>query len=89
MRVGGFIISHAGMMSVVLTLTEMFTGAGSIVVLIIGNLFVMGLEGFIVGIPVAASRVLRDVQPLLRGPGHTLRPGKNGFAGPPATDPRP
>ena len=28
----------------------MFTGAGSIVVLIIGNLFVMGLEGFIVGI---------------------------------------
>ena len=50
MRVGGFIISHAGMMSVVLTLTEMFTGAGSIVVLIIGNLFVMGLEGFIVGI---------------------------------------
>lgn len=50
MRVGGFIISHAGMMSVVLTLTEMFTGAGSIVVLILGNIFVMALEGFIVGI---------------------------------------
>lgn len=50
MRVGGFIISHAGMMSVVLTLTEMFTGTGSIVVLILGNIFVMALEGFIVGI---------------------------------------
>ena len=50
MRVGGFIISHAGMMSVVLTLTEMFTGAGSIIVLIFGNIFVMALEGFIVGI---------------------------------------
>ncbi|MEG1429833.1 MAG: hypothetical protein RSC64_08560, partial [Hydrogenoanaerobacterium sp.] len=31
-------------------LTEMMTGAGSVVVMIIGNLFVMALEGFIVGI---------------------------------------
>ena len=50
MRVGGFIISHAGMMSVVITLTEMMQGSGSIVVLILGNIFVMALEGFIVGI---------------------------------------
>ncbi|MEG0272208.1 MAG: V-type ATPase 116kDa subunit family protein [Hydrogenoanaerobacterium sp.] len=50
LRVGGFIISHAGMMAVVMTLTEMMTGAGSVVVMIIGNLFVMALEGFIVGI---------------------------------------
>ena len=28
----------------------MFTGAGSIIVLIFGNIFVMALEGFIVGI---------------------------------------
>ena len=50
MRVGGFIISHAGMMAVVFTLTEMMQGSASIVVLILGNLFVMALEGFIVGI---------------------------------------
>ncbi|WP_343210424.1 V-type ATP synthase subunit I [Anaerolentibacter hominis] len=50
LRVGGFIISHAGMMAVVLTLTEMMNGAGSIAALVIGNLFVMCLEGFIVGI---------------------------------------
>lgn len=50
LRVGGFVISHAGMMAVVLTLTEMMQGSGSIVVLIFGNLFVMALEGFIVGI---------------------------------------
>ena len=50
LRVGGFIISHAGMMAVVLTLTEMMHGAGSVVAMVIGNAFVMGLEGFIVGI---------------------------------------
>lgn len=52
LRVGGFIISHAGMMAVVLTLTEMMAGAGSVVVFIFGNVFVMALEGFIVGIQV-------------------------------------
>lgn len=50
LRVGGFIISHAGMMAVVMTLTEMMAGSGSILVLILGNAFVMALEGFIVGI---------------------------------------
>ena len=52
LRVGGFILSHAGMMAVVLTLTEMVGGGASILVMIIGNLFVMGLEGMIVGIQV-------------------------------------
>lgn len=50
LRVGGFVISHAGMMAVVLTLTEMMQGSGSILMLIGGNIFVMALEGFIVGI---------------------------------------
>lgn len=49
LRVGGFVLSHAGMMLVVMTLVEMTGGAGP-VVLIIGNLFVMALEGLIVGI---------------------------------------
>lgn len=52
LRVGGMVLSHAGMMSVVLTLSEMFSGGGSIVVMIIGNIFVMCLEGMIVGIQV-------------------------------------
>ncbi|MBU5626075.1 ATPase [Oscillibacter sp. MSJ-2] len=52
LRVGGFVISHAGMMAVVLTLTEMMRGSGSILTFIGGNLFVMALEGFIVGIQV-------------------------------------
>lgn len=50
LRVGGFIISHAGMMAVVMTLTEMMNSVGGIVMLVFGNIFVMCLEGFIVGI---------------------------------------
>ena len=48
LRVGGFVLSHAGMMLVVMTLVKMTGGAGP--VLIIGNAFVMILEGLIVGI---------------------------------------
>lgn len=50
LRVGGFILSHAGMMSVVMTLSGMVSVGASPVVVIIGNLFVIGLEGLIVGI---------------------------------------
>ncbi len=49
LRVAGFILSHAGMMLVVMTLRDMSGDAGWIV-LIAGNVFVMGLEGLIVGI---------------------------------------
>ncbi|MBN2299894.1 MAG: hypothetical protein JXC31_01775 [Acholeplasmataceae bacterium] len=51
LRVGGFILSHAGMMLVVMSLMSMVGNAGWIV-LILGNIFVMGLEGMIVGIQV-------------------------------------
>jgi V/A-type H+-transporting ATPase subunit I len=52
MRVGGFVLSHAGMMLVVKTLAEMVGSGGSIPVYIFGNLFVMALEGFVVAIQV-------------------------------------
>ncbi|MBS7123655.1 MAG: V-type ATP synthase subunit I, partial [Coprobacillus sp.] len=52
LRVGGFVLSHAGMMLVVYTLAEMVGGFGEIIVLILGNIFVMCLEGLIVGIQV-------------------------------------
>lgn len=51
LRVGGFVLSHAGMMLVVTLLMDMVGGA-SIIVAIFGNLFVMCLEGMIVGIQV-------------------------------------
>lgn len=52
LRVGGFVLSHAGMMLVVTSLMDMVGGTGSIFVFIFGNIFVMALEGMIVGIQV-------------------------------------
>ncbi|MBN2877818.1 MAG: V-type ATP synthase subunit I [Bacilli bacterium] len=53
LRVGGFVLAHAGMMLVVYTLTDMSSSiVGQGLILILGNLFVMGLEGLIVGIQV-------------------------------------
>ena len=52
-RVGGFIFSHAGLMSVVLILAEMLQKYHmSVGMIIFGNLLVMGMEGLIVGIQV-------------------------------------
>ena len=55
-RVGAFALSHASMMGVVFSLagtvpTAAF-GSGNLIVIVIGNLFVMALEGLIVGIQV-------------------------------------
>lgn len=50
-RVGAFAIIHVGMMMVVGVLAE-GAGGGGIIVRIIGNIVVMGLEGLIVGIQV-------------------------------------
>ena len=52
LRVGGFVLSHAGMMLVVYTLAEMIGGVGYWITLVLGNAFVMCLEGMIVGIQV-------------------------------------
>lgn len=51
-RIGGFIFSHAGMMSVVMLLSESVAAGASPIVIVIGNIFVMGMEGLIVGIQV-------------------------------------
>lgn len=50
LRVGGFVLCHAGMMLVVMTLMDMFSGAAQPVVLVLGNAFVMAMEGMIVAI---------------------------------------
>ena len=52
LRIGGFVLSHAGLMLVFSIVANMFDGVGSIIVLVIGNIFVTGFEGFIVGIQV-------------------------------------
>ena len=52
-RVGGFVFSHAGLMSVVMMLADMIgRNHKSVITVVIGNLIVMGMEGLIVGIQV-------------------------------------
>lgn len=52
LRVGGFVLSHAGMMLVVMTLMEMVSATAQPFVLVIGNAFVMAMEGMIVAIQI-------------------------------------
>ena len=74
LRVGGFILSHAGMMAVVMSLSEMVGGAGSPIVVIIGNLFVMCLEGLIVGIQVLRLEYYEMFSRFYKGTGREFKP---------------
>lgn len=51
-RVGAFALSHAGMMGVVLTLAGYESGNPNMLVVVLGNILVTGLEGLVVGIQV-------------------------------------
>lgn len=50
LRVGAFVLVHAGMMLVVFTLADTVGGVGYWIVVVVGNLFVSGMEGLLVGI---------------------------------------
>ena len=52
LRVGAFVLVHAGMMEVVFTLANMASGVGYAAIVIIGNIFVMALEALLVCIQV-------------------------------------
>jgi V/A-type H+-transporting ATPase subunit I len=51
-RIGAFALNHIGMMLVVFALADSVGKTGSVFVFVIGNLFVICLEGLIVGIQV-------------------------------------
>lgn len=72
-RVGGFVLSHAGMMSVVLSLADM-AGNMSPVVMVIGNLFVMCLEGLLVGIQVLRLEFYEMFSRYYTGGGKAFKP---------------
>lgn len=75
LRVGGFVLSHAGMMLVVEVLMGM-TGSASIIVFVIGNLFVMCLEGMIVGIQVLRLEFYEMFSRYFSGDGIAFNPLK-------------
>lgn len=75
-RIGGFIFSHAGMMSVVMLLAEGTAAGVSPVVIVIGNLFVMGMEGLIVGIQVLRLEFYEVFSRFYDGDGVAFKPVK-------------
>ncbi|MDF2567336.1 MAG: Archaeal/vacuolar-type H+-ATPase subunit [Oscillospiraceae bacterium] len=76
LRVGGFVLSHAGMMAVVMTLSEMIGGVGSPIVVVIGNIFVLGMEGLIVGIQVLRLEFYEIFSRFYDGDGKPFTPAK-------------
>lgn len=81
-RVSAFALSHAGLALAVWTLYDMVGGAGKIVVFIIGNLLIIGLEGLIVGIQCMRLQYYEMFSRFFSGDGREFRPirvcGKSG-----------
>ncbi len=73
-RVGAFAISHAAMMQVVLMLSGAEAGNPNWLVVILGNLFVCGMEGLIVGIQVLRLEYYELFSRFYRGTGREFKP---------------
>ncbi len=84
-RVGAFAVSHAAMMEVVLMLAGYESGSASSVnwlVVVLGNLFVCGMEGLIVGIQVLRLEYYELFSRFYRGTGRAFTPyGRGSKAG--------
>lgn len=75
-RIGGFIFSHAGMMSVVMLLSQSVAKGASPIVIVLGNIFVMGMEGLIVGIQVLRLEFYEVFSRFYDGDGQPFEPVK-------------
>lgn len=73
LRVGAFALSHAGMMSVVLTLAGVESGNTNWIIIILGNILVAGLEGLIVGIQVLRLEYYEMFGRFYRGTGKEFK----------------
>ncbi len=73
-RVGAFAVSHAAMMEVVLMLGGVESGSPNWLVIILGNLFVCGMEGLIVGIQVLRLEYYELFSRFYRGTGREFKP---------------
>lgn len=79
LRIGGFVLSHAGMMLVVAQLAGTNVPgaeitASTVIVYIIGNLIVMAIEGLLVGIQVLRLEFYEIFNRFYDGSGQSFRP---------------
>ena len=74
LRVGAFILVHAGMMKVVFVLAGMFDPVGYVITVIIGNIIVMALEALLVGIQVLRLEYYEMFSRFYIGDGRVYQP---------------
>jgi V/A-type H+-transporting ATPase subunit I len=74
LRVGAFVLVHAGMMMVVFTIAEMFGTVGYTVTLVVGNLFVVCLEALLAGIQVLRLEFYELFSRFFAGSGRKFTP---------------
>ena len=75
-RIGAFALSHAGMMSVVFILAHTSHNSNNLIVVIVGNAFIIGMEGFIVGIQVLRLQFYEMFSRFYDGDGKEFTPSK-------------
>ena len=73
-RVGAFALNHAGLSLAVWTLYGMMRGAGGILIVILGNVITIGLEGLIVGIQCMRLEFYEMFGRYYIGEGHEFKP---------------
>ena len=76
LRVGAFVLVHAGMMLVVFVLAETVGGAGYWIIVVIGNALVMVLEALLVAIQVLRLEYYEMFSRFYSGEGRPFEPVK-------------
>lgn len=77
LRVGAFAMSHVAMMGVVMLLGRAESADPNLLVIILGNIFVAGMEGLIVGIQVLRLEYYEMFSRFYKGTGKEFKPFKN------------
>jgi V/A-type H+-transporting ATPase subunit I len=73
-RVGAFALAHAGLSAAVTGVAEALGGAGYWIVLLLGNLLILALEGLVVGIQTTRLLLFEFFVRFLKGTGRVFRP---------------
>ncbi|RCW62048.1 V-type ATP synthase subunit I [Halanaerobium sp. ST460_2HS_T2] len=77
LRVGAFTLNHVGLSMAVIILSEMINNnAGSLLVLVVGNIVIMILEGVVVGIQILRLEFFEIFAKFYSGSGRELKPLK-------------
>ncbi|AZO95170.1 V-type ATPase 116kDa subunit family protein [Halocella sp. SP3-1] len=74
-RIGAFTLNHVGLSMAVIILSEMMSkNISSLLILIVGNLVIMGLEGLVVGIQILRLEFFELFGKFYRGDGKEFAP---------------